>query len=296
MRRAPKKASDQDVSMRIVEDPNEMRELGDAMRRAGKRVGVVPTMGALHDGHLELVRRSRAECEATVATIFVNPAQFGPDEDFARYPRTFESDAARLAECGIDCLFAPHASSMYPEGHSTFVEPPSIAAPFEGQVRPGHFRGVATIVLKLFQIVPADVAYFGQKDYQQTLVVRRMVRDLNVPVAIVVCPTVREPDGLALSSRNRYLSGEERRRAVGLYRALRLGAACVEAGDRDIETTIDAMRSLLRDHAFAPADIDYLAIADPETLAEFAMPERPAMLLVAARLGTTRLIDNWLVP
>lgn len=199
----------------VVTTVDQLRKAIIPLRRAGKRIGLVPTMGALHEGHLSLVRTSQAECDRTVVTIFVNPTQFGPKEDFAKYPRTLEKDLAALATCGPVLVFAPTVEAMYPAGFSSWVEVGVVAEPLEGQFRPGHFRGVATVVMKLFQMVGADVAYFGQKDYQQTLVIRRMVGDLNVPITVQVCPTVREADGLAKSSRNVYLDPQARERAAG---------------------------------------------------------------------------------
>jgi pantoate--beta-alanine ligase len=267
-----------------------MRAIVRAWRAEGKRVGFVPTMGALHEGHLSLVEAARKECDAVAVSIFVNPTQFGPSEDLAQYPRTLEADLGLLAKVGVESVFAPSVEAMYPAGYSTFVEPPQVAVPLEGHCRPGHFRGVCTVVLKLFQIVPADRAYFGQKDFQQSLVVRRMARDLDLPLEIVVCPTIREADGLALSSRNRYLSPAERRQALAIARALRAGSEEMARGERSAA----ALRSMMRDilHGAGIERIDYVAIADPETLDEVATLKRPAMALIACHVGTTRLIDN----
>ena len=206
---------------RIVKTIADLRAAVAAARREGKKIGLVPTMGALHEGHLSLVRASQEECGFTVVTIYVNPSQFGPGEDYRRYPRTLEKDVERLAGAA-DLVFAPADEEVYPSGHGTWVDVGAAAEPLEGQCRPGHFRGVATVVLKLFHMSGADLAYFGQKDYQQALVIRRMVEDLNVPVALRVCPIVREPDGLAMSSRNVYLSAEARQRAIILWKSLRL--------------------------------------------------------------------------
>ncbi len=264
-------------------------------QRSGRLVGLVPTMGALHEGHLALARASRDACGATVVTIFVNPTQFGPHEDLDRYPRMLEADLAKLADLQVDAVFAPQASDMYPHGFSTFVEPPEVANPLEGRLRPGHFRGVATVVLKLFQILPADVAFFGQKDYQQTLVVRHMVRDLNVPIEIRVCPTERDVDGLALSSRNAYLTPDQRQQATSIYRSLRLGEQLIRSGERDAERVRGAMREVLVAGGFQAERIEYVALADPESLRERNPLTLPTILLIAARLGLTRLIDNWIV-
>ena len=262
----------------------------DQLRMQGKRVGVVPTMGALHEGHLSLVRRAKQECDVAIATIFVNPAQFGPNEDFQKYPRTLEGDLDQLRSSGCDVVFTPTNDQMYPSGHTTFVDPPIVANDWEGKIRPGHFRGVATIVLKLFQIIPAHVGYFGRKDYQQVAVIRAMVRDLNLPITIEACETIREPDGLAMSSRNRYLSGEERHRALGLSRALRAGQALIEQGCTSGPVVEQAMQSEL---ISAPVDsIDYAALVHPETLERVESIGGPVVGIIAARVGSTRLIDN----
>lgn len=262
----------------------------DQLRMQGKRVGVVPTMGALHEGHLSLVRRAKQECDVAIATIFVNPAQFGPNEDFQKYPRTLEGDLDQLRSSGCDVVFTPTNDQMYPSGHTTFVDPPIVANDWEGKIRPGHFRGVATIVLKLFQIIPAHVGYFGRKDYQQVAVIRAMVRDLNLQIAIEACETIREPDGLAMSSRNRYLSAEERHRALGLSRALRAGQALIEQGCTSGLVVEQAMQSEL---ISAPVDsIDYAALVHPETLERVESIGGPVVGIIAARVGSTRLIDN----
>lgn len=262
----------------------------DQLRMQGKRVGVVPTMGALHEGHLSLVRRAKQECDVAIATIFVNPAQFGPNEDFQKYPRTLEGDLDHLHSSGCDVVFTPTNDQMYPSGHTTFVDPPIVANDWEGKIRPGHFRGVATIVLKLFQIIPAHVGYFGRKDYQQVAVIRAMVRDLNLPIAIEACETIREPDGLAMSSRNRYLSEEERHRALGLSRALRAGQALIEQGCTSGPVVEQAMQRQL---ISAPVDsIDYAALIHPETLERVESIGGPVVGIIAARVGSTRLIDN----
>ena len=265
-----------------------------AQRAAGRSIGLVLTMGALHEGHLSLVRRARAECDAVVATIFVNPTQFGPSEDFSRYPRTLEKDLELLAELGCDLVFAPAQDEIYPPGFSTYVEPPAVAALLEGKHRPGHFRGVGTVVLKLFNLIPADVAYFGQKDYQQSLVIQHMVRDLNLPIQITICPILRESDGLALSSRNRYLSPTERQQALALSRSLRQAEELVRSGLREARAIAAALRNELA--AAGIQRIDYATVADAQTLAELNTLDRPAVALVACHVGTTRLIDNCLLP
>ncbi|MFO0872078.1 MAG: pantoate--beta-alanine ligase [Pirellulales bacterium] len=275
---------------RIVTRREEALTLLRAARAAGQRIGVVPTMGALHAGHVSLARAAREACDLVVATIFVNPTQFGPHEDFQRYPRTLPADLEQLRSAGTDLVFVPDAEEMYPSGSTTMVEPPAVAARWEGACRPGHFRGVATVVLKLFLVLPADVAYFGAKDYQQTLVVRRMVADLLVPIRIEVCPTVRDDDGLALSSRNRYLSAEERVRALSLSRGLRAVAAQFQAGER----SRDALEACLARELTAGGvdQIDYAAVVEPETLEPVDPLGHRAVALVAARVGGTRLIDN----
>ncbi|QEE31201.1 pantoate--beta-alanine ligase [Terriglobus albidus] len=278
--------------MQTVTTIREMQQIVRAAKRGSGTIGLVPTMGALHEGHLSLVRAARARCTHVIATIFVNPLQFGPNEDFSRYPRTFERDAELLTSEGVDWLFAPSAEEMYPQGAQTTVDVPELGARLDGASRPGHFRGVATVVSKLFHITQPDLAFFGQKDAAQVAVLRRMVRDLNFPLEIVVCPTVREVDGLALSSRNRYLSEEERSRALVLSRALRKAEALAATGTP--ATLRDAMLS-----EFEGTDgvrVDYAAVVDPDTLLDVSDLSRGALLAVAAWVGSTRLIDNLLVP
>jgi pantoate--beta-alanine ligase len=245
-------------------------------------------MGALHEGHATLVRRCRDECGTVVASVFVNPLQFGPKEDFARYPRDLAKDARLLGSLGTDALFAPEAAELYPAGFGTAVDVGSLATVFEGKVRPGHFAGVCTVVLKLFHAVAPDRAYFGRKDAQQLAVLTRMTRDLDLPVAIVAVDTVRDPDGLALSSRNAYLSPEERRRALGLHAGLRRAREAWDRGERDPDRLAEAARD-------PGLDYDYLACVDPGT---FRAPraEGPALLVAAVRVGKTRLIDNVELP
>lgn len=269
------------------------REAVRAAQSQGKKVGLVPTMGALHAGHLSLVDTAVRECDVTVATIFVNPTQFGPQEDFSRYPRTWEADLQALTERHVNYLFAPPTEVMYPPGSSTRVAPPRVAATLEGACRPGHFEGVCTIVLKLFSILPADFAYFGQKDYQQSRVIQAMVEDLNLPIAVRVLPTIREPDGLALSSRNRYLSTEERASALGLSQALAIAADRCAEGEEDAEAIMQAMQQVLRQAGVS--QVDYAVLADPVTLEVIRTVRRPAAALVAAHVGETRLIDNRLI-
>lgn len=268
----------------------ELREILDAVRGEGRRIGLVPTMGALHEGHLSLVRASKAECDFTVVSIYVNPSQFGPGEDFQRYPRTLEDDLKALGRCGAELAFAPTDEEVYRPGHATRVEVGSVAEPLEGRHRPGHFCGVATIVLKLFNMVGPHVAYFGQKDYQQALVIRRMVEDLNLPIEIRMCPIVREPDGLAMSSRNSYLSGAARQRALVLWQSLQLARQLVARGEDDARAIAEQMRQRIR--TADDARIDYVALVDPETLQPLDRIRAPALAALAVRIENTRLIDN----
>jgi pantoate--beta-alanine ligase len=256
-------------------------------------VGLVPTMGALHAGHLSLVEAARRENDRVVVSVFVNPTQFGPREDFARYPRDLEKDAALLARAGADALFAPSVDAVYPPGSETTVDVGSVAAPLEGERRPGHFRGVATVVLKLLGIARPDRAYFGEKDAQQLAVVRRLVADLNVPVDVRACPIVREPDGLALSSRNGYLSPPEREAATVLSRALRAAREAWQAGERRGDALRQAMRSVLEREPLAR--VDYASVADPASFREIEVASGPVRLLLAVHVGPTRLVDNLLL-
>lgn len=256
--------------------------------RLVRPLGLVPTMGALHEGHMSLVRRAREENATAVVSIFVNPAQFGPGEDFAAYPRDMDADLARLGEAGVDVVFAPSADEMYPAGFGTYVDVGRIAERLEGAARPGHFRGVATVVCKLLSIVRPDRAYFGSKDAQQGLVIRRLNADLDLGAQIVMCSTVREPDGLALSSRNAYLDADERRAAATvLYRALMLGQSM---GGGPAEAVSAAMLDVLSGEPLA--SVEYVSIADAATLEELDVIDRPALVSLAVRIGTTRLIDN----
>lgn len=260
------------------------------MREKGAMIGLVPTMGALHEGHLTLIREAREQSDFVAVSIFVNPTQFGPTEDLARYPRTLEEDALKCEAEGVDLIFAPDAQEMYPPGFDSWVEIGGVTAMLEGESRPGHFRGVATVCLKLFNIMRADRAYFGQKDYQQLQVINKMVRDLDVPVEIVPVETVREPDGLALSSRNRYLNEEQRRAALILRSALEDAQVEYDSGCRDRR----ALEKTLRDKLSAQpvAEVDYAVIVDAESLLPIDNIDRPAVILLAVRIGATRLIDN----
>jgi len=273
--------------MRVTES---LEELRDSRRSLRGSFGLVPTMGALHEGHASLVRRAREECDAVGVSIFVNPAQFGPGEDLAAYPRPIGRDLELLEGLGADLVWTPAAASLYGPGYQTWVTVEEITRPLEGGCRPGHFRGVATVVAKLLNAFTPDRAYFGQKDAQQVAVIRRMVRDLDFPLEVVVCPTVREPDGLALSSRNAYLGAAERRAAAVLYRALAAARARYDAGERAGEALRAAMREELRSEPLAREE--YVSVADPETLLELDRVEGGGLLSLAVRIGRTRLIDN----
>jgi pantoate--beta-alanine ligase len=276
--------------MQVLSTIREMRAASLAIRKRGQSLGLVPTMGALHAGHTALIHAARAQCDIVAASIFVNPKQFGPNEDFAKYPRTFEKDCALLEDEGVAIVFAPQPEEMYPTGASTFVEVEGVGDRLDGASRPGHFRGVATIVAKLFHIVGPDKAFFGQKDAAQVAVLRSMVRDLNFDLELVVCPTVREPDGLALSSRNRYLSAEQRRQALVLSTALNVIAATYRAGQKSVAPLLAAGRNVL---ATEPeVRIDYLEIVNADTLLPLTEAAGGALVAVAAYVGSTRLIDN----
>lgn len=276
--------------MERVASPGEARQAVAEAKREGLGVGLVPTMGALHDGHLSLVRAARKRAGYVAVSIFVNPTQFGPDEDFESYPRDLEHDIANLRAEGVDLVFTPSTGVMYAADAMVTVEPGALAQRFEGAVRPGHFVGVATIVTKLLNIVRPDLAFFGEKDYQQLRIVERLVADLNMAVTIVGCPIVRERDGLAMSSRNAYLSAEERAQAVALSEALEAAAQAVAWGETDASAVEGAMRAEFASRPLAA--IDYAAVVDPATLAPLARIDRPARAIIAARVGTTRLIDN----
>jgi pantoate--beta-alanine ligase len=276
--------------MRIVPTIQEMQSACRALRHAGKSLGLVPTMGALHAGHLSLVKAAKAVCDVTAASVFVNPTQFGPKEDLDKYPRTFEKDCAMLEAEGVDLVFAPSVAEMYPAGASTWVEVEGEGDRMEGASRPGHLRGVATVVSKLFHIVAPTHAFFGQKDAAQLAVLRKMVHDLNFDLVIVGCPIVRESDGLAMSSRNRYLSVEERKQALVLSRALRAASVLVAAGEMSSAPLLAGMYEVFA--AEPAARIDYISVVDPDTLLPVDDIAHGAMLAVAAYIGTTRLLDN----
>jgi pantoate--beta-alanine ligase len=276
--------------MQICATIPEARAVCDDLRASRRRLGLVPTMGALHEGHLSLVRAAKAQCDAVVVSIFVNPTQFGPTEDLAKYPRQFERDCALLEKENVDTVFAPSVEEMYVKGESTWVTVEGLSDKLDGRSRPGHFRGVTTVVAKLFHVIEPDVAFFGQKDAAQVAVIRRMVRDLNFPVEIAVCPIVREPDGLAMSSRNAYLNPEERQRALLLQRSLRRVEEKFRAGERNAARLVAAAKQIIADEP--QVRLDYFEIVDPDTLEPLDQISRPALAAVAAYVGTTRLIDN----
>jgi pantoate--beta-alanine ligase len=270
-----------------------MRTASRAARRAGKRLGFVPTMGALHEGHLSLVRAARSSCDALAASIFVNPTQFAHNEDLAKYPRSFERDRELLEREGVELLFAPSVEEMYPAGAVTWVTVEGLSDKLDGRSRPGHFRGVATVVAKLFHIVEPDAAFFGQKDAAQVAIIRRMVRDLNLPAEIVVCPIVRESDGLAMSSRNVYLDADQRKRALALNRALTRVRRMADGGQRKTSELVAAGRAEFAGES--SVRLDYLEIVDPDTLDPVDSISSGALVAVAAFVGSTRLIDNILL-
>lgn len=278
------------LSTRLITTVAEMRAFSRGVRSGGKSLALVPTMGALHEGHLSLIRRAGRECDTVVASIFVNPTQFGPGEDFSLYPRNLEKDFEALTAHQVAAAFAPPDKEMYPEGFETFVEPGEIAASFEGASRPGHFRGVATVVLKLLNIVRPEAAYFGQKDYQQVQVIRRLVNDLDLDVRLVICPIVRDSDGLAKSSRNTHLSAEDRAAALVLSGCLQRAEELVQAGEADASRLLAEMRRLVA--AQPRVRLDYLAIVEPAGLRPVERVGPGAVALIAARVGKVRLIDN----
>ena len=280
--------------MIVIESIVELRAALAPGRRAGRRLGLVPTMGAFHDGHLSLMRRAVDNCDEVVVSLFVNPTQFDQAGDLAGYPRDEQADARRADELGVDWLFAPAVREIYPEGFATTISVAGVSEPLEGAHRgPGHFQGVATVVCKLLNIVAPDVAYFGAKDAQQLAVIRRMVTDLDMPTAIEALPTVRAPDGLALSSRNALLSPRDRQRAPALQRSLRAVADAVGAGERDPERALEAGRAQLRDSG---TELEYLRLVDPATMLDLVEVDRDALAVIAARFGRVRLIDNTPVP
>ncbi|MBZ5651705.1 MAG: pantoate--beta-alanine ligase [Acidobacteriia bacterium] len=280
--------------MKICHTIDEMRAVRVAARGVGKTIGLVPTMGALHEGHLSLVRMAKAQCDLVVVSIFVNPLQFGPNEDLAKYPRNFDRDCDLLEREGVDFILAPSVEEMYPAGAVTYVTVESLSDKLCGRSRPGHFRGVTTVVSKLFNIVQPDRAFFGQKDAAQSTIIRRMVRDLNIPVQVVIGAIVREPDGLAMSSRNAYLDVPQRKSALVLHRSLQTVQALFDQGERRVQTLIEAGKQAFgRDPS---VQLDYLEIVDPETLDPVDDLSRGALVAVAAFVGKARLIDNLVLP
>lgn len=274
----------------VLTDGESLRRAVRSAQQAGQTVGLVPTMGALHEGHLSLVDAARAECDVTVATIFVNPAQFAPQEDFDCYPRDLDRDLVALQARGCDLVLVPSVETMYESDHSTWIDVGPVGEVLEGSFRPGHFRGVATIVLKLFQLAPADRAYFGRKDYQQTLVVRKLVEDLNVPIEIRVCPIVRDPDGMAMSSRNAYLLADERRRARSLSQSLELAKRLFAAGERDAAVFRQRMQDQI--DLAGGVEVQYIALVADGTVTPVERVTETTVVAIAAKVGQTRLIDN----
>ena len=277
--------------MKIIVDLNDLRKARLALTGT---LGLVPTMGYLHEGHISLVKRAKEENDHVGVSIFVNPTQFGPNEDLSRYPRNLDRDLQLLSSAGADVVWTPTPEMVYPQNFQTYVNVENVTQPLEGKHRPGHFRGVATVVAKLFNAFTPDRAYFGQKDAQQVIVIKQMARDLNFPLEVIVCPTVREADGLALSSRNTYLNADERKAATVLYRALIAAKDSFDKGERDAETLRAIMSSAIAKESLAREE--YVSAADPDTLAELNQIHNGVLLSMAARIGKTRLIDNFLLP
>lgn len=279
--------------MEVVKTIKKVRELVDTARKAGKTIGFVPTMGALHAGHMSLINNAVNRCDFVIVSIFVNPTQFAPSEDFDQYPRDLEADSAKCKQAGVDVIFAPDADQMYPCENVSWVNVEKVTANLCGLSRPTFFRGVATVCTKLFNIVRPDVAFFGQKDAQQAIVIKRMVQDLNMPLTIEVCPTVREKDGLALSSRNQYLSQEQRKEALLINKALKNCESMIQFGERNCKTLINKIHEILDQGK--QVDIDYIKIVDIETVEDIEQIAQKALIAVAAKVGNTRLIDNIMI-
>jgi pantoate--beta-alanine ligase len=279
--------------MEVTKTIEEVRSLVSAARSTGKRIGLVPTMGALHIGHISLIEAAVKDCDFVVVSIFVNPTQFGPGEDFEKYPRPFEADLKICRQAGADVIFAPTPAEMYPRENLTWVTVEQLTEPLCGRSRPGHFRGVTTVCSKLFNIVTPGVAYFGQKDAQQAIVIKRMVADLNMPLEIIVCPTVREPNGLAVSSRNQYLSEQQRTDAANIYKSLQTCRKLIEAGTTDTHKIIAEMQKILKQ--IPSGQIEYVSIVDAETLQSIEKIAGEVLAAVAVKVGPARLIDNILV-
>ena len=280
--------------MQIIEKAKEMQYICEKIRNSGKKIGFVPTMGALHEGHLSLVRKAREENEVVVVSIFVNPIQFGPNEDYNRYPRTFESDCEKLKKESVDYLFFPSVEEMYPAGFETYVSLRKLPNHLCGLSRPGHFDGVATVVTKLFNIVKPYKSYFGQKDYQQAKIIERMVRDLNIDTEVIMMPIVRESDGLAMSSRNAYLNPEERKKAICLYKSLLKAKEMIEGKEKSPEKIKEEMKKLILEIA-PDAKIDYISIVNPQTLDDVSEIKDTVVVALAVFIGSTRLIDNFII-
>lgn len=279
--------------MEIIRIPRIMREITRELRAKSKSIGFIPTMGAIHEGHLSLAKRARDENDVAIASIFVNPTQFGKGEDFEQYPRDVEGDKEKLKSIGIDYLFLPDTESMYPQGYSTYVNVDGLSEKLCGKFRPGHFRGVTTIVCKLFNLVRPSRAYFGQKDYQQTLIIKRMIEDLNFDTELIVCPTIREEDGLAMSSRNKYLNEKERESARVIYKALLEGERLLKEGVHPVDTTEMIKAILKSEHLIT--EIQYAGVFDPITLDEVKEKKDKYLIAIALKIGNTRLIDNILI-
>lgn len=279
--------------MKIFTSPKEMQTFVKQAKADGKSVGLVPTMGAFHEGHLSLMRRARTENDIVITSIFVNPTQFGPKEDYDAYPRDLENDSKMAEEIGVDIIFAPTVRDMYPQGYATFVNVERITEKMCGTSRPGHFRGVATVVAKLFNIIPAHKAYFGQKDAQQCVVIRQMAKDLNFDIEIVVLPTVRESDGLAMSSRNKYLNDEERKSALVLFKSLSIAKELIKSGEINSEKIKQKMLDIINEEPLAR--VDYISIVDAETLEDLDIIKENTLIALAVFIGKTRLIDNIII-
>lgn len=280
--------------MKVIRSVKEMCAYAQVKRREGKKIGFVPTMGALHSGHLSLINKARKESDVVVISIFVNPIQFGPKEDFRRYPRNFSEDRRIAEKAGVDVLFFPSTQGIYPQGYCTYIRVEGLSNKLCGAFRPTHFQGVATVVAKLFNIVQPDIAYFGQKDFQQVVIIKRMVEDLNIPVKIKSLPIVREKDGLAMSSRNRYLNEQEREKARILFQSLQLARRLVEGGERRAEAVVRQMKRVIRERV-PEARIDYVSIVDPKSLEEVSKIKKKVLVAVALWIGKARLIDNMLI-
>lgn len=279
--------------MKIIKSPDSMYADSSLVRGSGQTIGLVPTMGFFHEGHLSLMKKARKECDRVVVSLFVNPTQFGPGEDFEAYPRDFNRDCGMAEEVGVDVIFHPDPKNMYPQGFQTYVQVNQITKGLCGRSRPGHFMGVTTIVSKLLNVVTPDRAYFGKKDYQQFVVIKRMVSDLDIPVKIIGCPIVREKDGLAMSSRNTYLKPDQREAALSLLRALKAGKMMIKNGMNDPEKIVRAMNGIVVDSP--PARVDYLEVVHPDDLLPLKRIEKRALLAGAIFVGKTRLIDNQIV-